>query len=272
MAALLSKIASNLVAGKSAGMAKEGLWDGLNQHLLGQIYKLKKEDTRWVQDTSAPAVVGALQDASMEVAMNWQSPFESSGTESQAPALAAMLQTGALQPLVAALAGSSDQGVAAGLRDKINGQLTAFEGRTGITKLNSTQVFNGMQPIKITATLLLRAWRDPLAEVERPLAQLMDWMLPQELSADGSVIARAANTARNEAAGMVEMLMPSLAPLPVALRYKNRLFRDMVIEVATIPLDSPIDARGNFVQLAMPVTFCTRSAIDRNDWKAIGPI
>lgn len=248
------------------------LWDGLNQHLLGQIYKLKKNGELWEQDSSAPMVVGALQEASMEVALNWQSPFESSGTESQAPALAAMLQSGALQPLITALGGDSTDGAAAGVRDKANAYLSNFEGRTGITKLNSTQVFNGMQPLKITCTLLLRAWRDPMAEVEKPMAQLMEWLLPQQLSKDGSVIARGINTAKGAEGGMVEMLMPSLAPVPVALRYKNRLYRDMVIESATLPLDSPIDAKGNFVQIAMPLTFCSRTAIDHRDWKAIGPI
>lgn len=254
------------------GRVVGSLWDGLNPHLLGQIYKLRKSGSTWEQDPSTPTVVGALTEASMEIALNWQSPFENSGTESQAPALAAMLQSGALQPLLTALGGDAQEGVSANMRDKANAYLSDFEGRTGITKLNSTQVFNGMQPIKITATLLLRAWRDPMEEVERPMAQLMDWLLPQELSADGSVIARGVNTARNENTGMVEMLMPSLAPVPVALRYKNRLYRDLVIEAVTLPMDSPINAQGNFVQLALPLTLCSRTAIDRTDWKAIGPM
>lgn len=261
----------NLAAAKSMGLTVGSLWDGLNPHLVGQVRKLAKQGQKWSPDPSAPAVVAALMETTMEIALNWQSPFENSGTESQAPALAAMLQTGSLQPLVAALTGGSTEGIAANFREKANSQLSEFEGRTGVTKLNSTQVFSGMPPIKINTTLLLRAWRDPVAEVERPLEYLMSWMLPQKLSPDGSVIARGVSTAKGENS-MVEMLMPSLSPVPVSLRYKRRLYVDMVIENITLPLDSPIDVHGNFVQLAIPMTFCSMAAIDHDDWKAYGPL
>lgn len=249
------------------------LWDGLNPHLLAQIYKLKKSGQDWVQDESSPVVVAGVTEASLELALNWQSPFENSGTESQAPTLMAMLQTGSLQSVLTALTGkdASSTSAVGQSRDKTNAMLSQFEGRTGITKLNSQQVFNGMQPVKINATLLFRAWRDPMAEVEKPLAQLMEWMLPQELSKDGSVIARAAETARGNMS-TVDMLMPSKAPVPVSVKYKSRLFREMVIEATTIPLDSPIDAQGHFVQLSLPVTICSMTAIDHKDWKAYGPI
>lgn len=262
---------TNLVAAQSTGQIVGSLWDGLNSHLIGHVRKLRKNGQKWEHDANTPAVAAALTETSLEVALNWQSPFESSGTESQAPALAAMLQTGSLQPLVAALTGSSSEGIGADLRQKANSQLSEFEGRTGVTKLNSTQVFSGMPPIKISTTLLLRAWRDPVAEVERPLEYLMSWLLPQKLSPDGSVIARGVNTAKGSSS-LVEMLMPSLAPVPVSLRYKRRLYMDMVIENITVPLDSPIDVRGNYVQLALPMTFCSMAAIDHADWKAYGPL
>lgn len=246
--------------------ALTSLWDGLNPFLLAKFWKCKKQGDVYVRDTSFPEVVFGMDDANLELALNWQSPFENSGTESQAPTVAAMLQTGSLQPLLTAVLGN--EGIAGEARKKASDVVRQFEGRSGITKLNSMQVFNGMQPVKITGTLILRAWRDPSAEVEAPLAQLLDWIVPQELSSDGSVLARAANTASGSMS-TVEALMPSLSPCIVALSYKGRLFKDMVIETGGIQLSAPIDNKGRFVQQRIPVTICSLTAWDREDFKNI---
>lgn len=242
------------------------LWDGLNPMLLARLWKCKKEGDHYVRDPSAPEVVFGLDEAVLELALNWQSPFENSGTETQAPTVAAMLQTGSLQPLLSAVLGNT--GMAGELRQKAGDVVRQFEGRSGITKLNSMQVFNAMQPIKITGTLVLRAWRDPVAEVEEPLAEFLDWITPQQLSKDGSVLARAANTSKGEMS-TVEALMPSLSPLIVGMSYKGRLFNEMVVETAGIQLSAPIDAQGRFVQQRIPVTICSLTAWDRADFKKI---
>lgn len=269
--AIINTLASTLAA---PGNAVSSLWDGLNPLLLAQIWKCKKEGEVYVRDESAPVAIFGMDEATMELALNWQSPFENSGTEAQAPTVAAMLQTGAFQPLLTAVLGN--EGLAGEARQKANEVVRQFEGRTGITKLNSMQVFNGMQPIKITGTLILRAWRDPQAEVEEPLAQLLDWITPQELSKDGSVLARAAQGARGTM-GAVEALMPSLSPCVLGMRYKGRLFKDMVMESAGVQLSAPIDSMGRFVQQRIPVTLCSHTAWDRNDfkqiaWKAAGAL
>lgn len=254
------------ITGAPGSTVQSSIWDGLNPHLIARLWKLKKEDGEWVQDRSANLFEAALTEASLEVALNWQSPFENSGTESQAPTVAAMLQTGAFQPLIAAVTDNGQR--FAEVHQKANSALTSFEGRTGITKMNSTQVFNGMQPIKITGTLILRAWSDPVREVQDPLDLFMSWILPQELSKDGSVIARSINTAQGED-GMVELLMPSLAPVPVSMRYKRWLFKNMVIESATLPLNSPITQDGYFTEMRIPFTLCSMTAIDVQDWKQV---
>ena len=69
--------------------------------------------------------------------------------------------------MVDAVMGKAKDGGA--VQQKSNDLLKQFEGRTGITKLNSTQVFTGMPPVKIQVTALLRAWRDSASEVEAPL-------------------------------------------------------------------------------------------------------
>jgi hypothetical protein len=33
-----------------------------------------------------------------------------------------------------------------------------------------------------------------------------------------------------------------------------------------MPLDSPIDRDGRFVELLVPMTLCTLTALDRQDW------
>lgn len=251
------------------GGSVSSLWTGLNPHLVAQLWKLVKRDGQWVRDETAPIVQAAFTDASMEVALNWQSPFENSGTDSQAPTLAAMLQSGSLQPLLAAVTNNGER--FAQIHQKANQVLNDFEGRTGITKLNSTQVFNGMPPIKVTGTLILRAWRDALTEVQRPIDSLMDWVLPQELSKDGSVIARATKTAQGDMS-TIEALMPSLAPVPVAMRYKRYLFQNMVLETAQLNLDAPITVDGHFAEMRMPITLCSLTAIDRTDWKQIAQL
>lgn len=106
-------------------------------------------------------------------------------------------------------------------------------------------------------------------QVEAPFNKLMEWALPIELSKDGSVLARAAETAKGDM-GYVEALMPSKSPTRIAMKYKGRTFAPLVIESIGMPLSSPVDASGRYVELAVPMTLCTLTAIDRKDWgKAI---
>ncbi len=234
------------------------LWDGLSPHLVASIYQVRRGSSGWeaLPDASRVVVKAVITEASMEVALGWQSRFEDSDTDSQFPTTAAALQAGYPQQLIDALLGDSSVGKSA---KSIAGK---FIGRTGITKLNSTQVFSGMEPVKITATLLLRAWKDPVSEVEKPFDQLMNWSLPVSLSTSGSVIGRIADSG----AGLVETLMPSLAPIQIALDYKGRHYSPLVIESIGNPMDSPVDVNGNHVQMLIPVTMATLTAIDRADW------
>lgn len=239
------------------------LWDGLNDHLIATFYVVEPTDSyEWTRSLSDETVVRApLTDVTLEIDLNWQSPFEQAGPESAAPSLMAMLQSGQLQPVVDAVAGSRGD-----ISRESKEYLNQFEGRTGITKLNSTQIFNGMQPARINATVVFRAWRDALTEVEEPFDQLMQWALPQELSRDGSIIARLANSAKSDGSDHVGMLMPSLSPLKIGMTYKGRSFLPLVIESISQPLSSPINADGHFIEIRSQLTLCTLTAIDKNDW------
>jgi hypothetical protein len=242
-------------------------WDGLSPHLLAHFFEVDNDNGVWkrTSKTDPATVVAPLTEASMEMALNWQSPFEQSGPESKAPALMAMLQSGVLQPIVDAayMGGTGADGAAA--QKKSGDFLKQFEGRTGITLLNSTQVFNGMQPVKFQVVAVFRAWSDPAKEVEEPVAKLMEWALPAELSKDGSVLARLAKTAKGEI-GFIEALMPSRAPVRVAMKYKGRTYLPLVIESIGQPLNAPVDRNGRFVEQLIPMTLCTLTALDRGIW------
>jgi len=244
------------------------LWDGLSSHLIASFYEVAKtgEDS-WgtIEGQTDPVAVRApLTDANMEMVLNWQSPFEQSGPESRAPTMMAMLQSGMFQPVIDAM---PFNGKKEGEPYQPTEAIELFRGRTGLTKLNSTQVFNGMPPVKITVTALFRAWRDAAQEVEAPVNKLMEWALPIELSHDGPMLARLMQLARGNM-GRVETLMPSKSPTCIAMEYKNRLFSPLVIESIGMPLNSPVNGDGRFVQLAVPMTLCTLTAIDRKDWRS----
>lgn len=243
------------------------LWDGLSPHLIASFYEVKKSGEGWAKTSTCDEriVKAPLTEAHMEIALNWQSPFEQTGPESKAPALMAMLQSGALQPFVNAVMGIESRKKDDSAQQKSNEFLSQFEGRTGITKLNSTQVFTGMPPIKIQVVALFRAWRSPMAEVEVPFDKLMEWALPIELSNDGSILARAVETIKGSK-GAIEALMPSKSPTRIAMQYKGRTFSPLVIESIGMPLNSPIDKTGKYIELAVPMTLCSLTALDRRDW------
>lgn len=250
---------------------------GLSPHLIASFYEVAKigdgKDARWdringERGTDPVTVKAPLTEATMEMVLNWQSPFESAGPETKAPALFAMLQAGAIQPFVDAInpwSKNKQVGVDKEALSKSDAFLKQFEGRTGITKLNSTQVFNGMPPVKITVTVLFRAWSDPVSEVEKPFDKLMEWALPVYLETDSTILTRAAGAAKGHM-GYVEALMPSKSPTRIAMTYKGRIYSPLVIESIGMPMSSPVDKKGRFVELLVPMTLCSLTAIDRADW------
>lgn len=245
--------ASRLIAGTGP------LWDGINPHLIASIYEVDHE--REPREGTPAVHCLFVDDANLEATLNWQSPFDGAGPEARAPTLAAMLQSGAIQPLAERFGGAGEAAKEVS---------ETARGRTGITKLSSTQVFSGMPPLRIQATIMLRAWRDPGAEVEAPLDQLMAWALPRELAPEGTLLTAAVDWVKQgerDVNGFVEAAMPSFAPSLLALRYKGRLYAPLVIETIGVPLNSPSDKFGRFVQLQLPVTFSTLTAWDRRDWE-----
>lgn len=226
--------------------------DGLNKHLIASFVELKREGNGWKRNGDV-IVQAPFTEASMEVALSWNSPFEGSGADKGIPTVSAMLQSGEFAPLLNEI-GAGGTGAAKSIND--------FQGRTGITKLNSTQVFAGMPPVKIQVTALFRAWSNPKKEVEEPFDQLMKWALPKELASDGAILSGWDAIKQRD----IHKLLPSLAPVCIAMTYKGKTYSPLVIESIGHPMGSPIDKNGNYTELLVPMTLCTLTAIDRNDW------
>ena len=237
--------------------------DGLNPHLIAKIWEVDRKGKKIGNVT----VFAPTTQAELEITQQWQSPFEQAGVESIRPTLAAMAQAGAFQPVMASLGLGGDGKSQVGdgsIVSKAMDTLNSLEGRTGVTMVNSTQVYVGAPPARITLSLLFRAWNNPKAEVEQPKDQLVSWALPKYLAPDGLLV-NSINAAKGNG-GWIDALMPSETPSLVALHYKNQTYKPMVIESISIPLDSPITNKGEFVSLIIPITLCSLTAWDRNTW------
>ncbi len=234
---------------------------GLSPHLIASIYPMARtgDGADWIRDNGEEPVNAPLTQAGMEIAVNWQSPFEGAGVESRFPALAQMAQAGMFSGVLRALGDTAK--ITEGATEKLDDAAKKMIGRSGVTKLNSTQVFSGMQPIKIQVTAFFRAFKDPAKEVEEPLQRLQEWTLPRYLAKDG-VLPEFIRSGAD-----LLTLMPSEVPTIVGFAYKTRIFQPMVIESVSDPLDAPIDRFGRRISASVQITLCTLTALDRNDWK-----
>lgn len=244
-------------------------WLGLSPHLIAAFYEVERVQgpnggLAYVPKPNGDEVHAPLVESNLDVSLGWASPFENVGSQNSAPTLQAMLQSGALLPIFDQLK-TGNGGLIDKAAQKASETAQKFEGRTGVTKLNSTQVFTGMAPIKIQVSALFRAWSDPIQEVHDPFNRLMEWALPAELAEDGSMIGRTISAARGNKTA-TEVVFPSRTPALIALRYKGCTYAPLVIEGIAKPLNSPVDARGHHVELLVPMTLCSLTAIDHNDW------
>lgn len=257
----LSSLTSGLLGSIGGGMGVSSAWDGLNPNLIASIGPCDHHGAPNLAETPIQCLF--VDDANLDFQLAWQSPFEGSGPETKAPTFVAMLQSGELQPLL-------ERAPDSGATSAVSNLAEMARGKSGVTKLNSTQVFASMPPARLQTTILLRAWADPQSEVEAPLNKLMGWALP-ELAAEGTLLTAIIDILKTDnltAESAIDKLLPSKAPSLISIAYKGRRFAPMVIETVGIPLNAPSDEHGRFVQLQIPVTFATLRAFDKGDWAA----
>lgn len=246
-------------------------WGNLSRHLIARIYPCDSQGRETQQGARVLEVRGPITESNFEATLNWQSPFENTGPESKAPALMAMLQTGQIATIANALqAVVPEDFTVGGMRvgELLSGaaENTAewareLEGSTGVTKLNSRQVFAGMPPIRLTMTMHFRAMSDAQSEVMAPYQQLLSWAFPKKLAADGIL----AGLIRGDSKSLIKALFPSDAPQLVGFTYANNRYTPMVIEQVGNPIDGPIGADGLPIYRAVQLTLATLTALDKND-------
>lgn len=267
-----TKAVSSVISGAVGGTdetystSDTAQWGQLSPHLIARIYPCNPDGTEKFSDGVSLGIKGPITEAAFDATLNWQSPFEQMGPESKAPTLMAMLQTGQIATVANAI-----QAVIPGnnpvseLGRTVAGKAEAWakdlEGHTGITKLNSRQVFAGMPPIRLMFQFHLRAVTSAQAEVMQPFQRLLEWALPQKLAPNG--VFNEVISPNGE--GFIKSMFPSLAPQMVGFTYGNNRYAPMVIEQIGHPLDGPMDQNGLPIYRVVQLTLATLTALDKND-------
>jgi hypothetical protein len=245
-------------------------WGELSKHKIATIRLCSKEG---VLDANSPVVSTVLTDGDFAVESSYQSPFESSNPETKLPNLMGMVQSGQFISSITGIAGKAAGGATesvtkaiaavgeitgvAGLVKYAANEIAALEGKSNLTKINSTQIFVSTAPIRLTCTLFFMALHDAKAEVETPLSLLQQWALPIELSKLGLVEALAGS--------VVDGLFPSKAPPFVAITYGGKTYAPFLLENVAAPVTGPMDRDGNRLNVTASLTLASRQAWDAND-------
>lgn len=249
--------------------------DGLNKHLIAKIYPVKKKEGsgEYIYSDADVMVAAPLTDGNIDITLNWQSAFENYGTDAKYSTVSQMLQSGQAEVMLNLFSQFLPKDKAGVIGDALREasekakslakDVSQLTGKTGITKLNSLQVFSGLPPIKIPITMYFRAWADPKKEVENPINQLFSWALPQKLadSVGENVVKNAQEQGFN-----LELLFPSDIPRFVALEYGGRTYNPLVIESIGHPLVLPRSKDGAMLSASVQLTLATLTAWGKDDY------
>lgn len=241
-------------------------WGTLSKHLIGSIYPCDDTGAEIMGENNQPqGIMMPATEVQIEYSLNWQSPFENSGPESKLPTIMAMIQSGQISQLANVVGAAVGEDSAVGklinkATDGIAGVSDSLKGKTGITKMNSRQVFAGMPPAKITMMLHFRAVSDAETQVMQPYQQLLEWAVPKKLAESG-VVSEIVQAKGDILSGM----FPSDAPTMVGFRFANNRHSPMVIESVGNPLDGPMDSEGRPIYRVVQVTLATLTALDKAD-------
>lgn len=220
---------------------------------LSDLYKMRIRlcDKEGVEQGDEQVIAVAI-DAELSVESQYSNPFDQSNPEHKLPTLMGMLQSGdwvnTLDTAMNSMFGIQLSG------DKKE-QLNTLQGKSNLTKQNSTNIFVSTQPVSIPATLYFGAWEDAEIEVENQVRLLQKWSLPVEL-AEGSLVSEFAENMS------LESLFPSTVPPYVAIYYGGKRYFPLLINSCSAPMVVPMDGGGNRMQLQVQVNFLSRTAWD----------
>lgn len=249
-------------------------WGALSPHLLAAFYPVVMErpgDTRSFRRSGNISVVAPISDATMELTANWTSPFENQNPDAGFSTFSNMLQIGAFEQVLNALQKVAPTAAWGGF-DTLKEGAATLSGRTSMTKLNSTQIYSGSPPMKITLTAIFRALSNPDKEVHQPTSALMAWSLSEAL-ADNSLATNAVDAAgsgKTGAGDILRTIYPSLTPSIIGMTYQGKEYMPMVIESVSKPLDSPVTASGKTTFTTLQMQISSLTALDRQDFMRMG--
>jgi hypothetical protein len=268
----------------TAQKADDSRWGGINKNLLAQIYVVDKLGNK----KGDYVVEAAITEGNIELASQYSSPFDAN-PDQRMPTLMGMVQSGeavsSLGNLAnSALASNGFFGFAANALKKgteavgfdtvlksVSNAIQSVEGKTNLTKVNSTLIFNSTQGVKLSLTLHLRAWEDAKKEVEEPISWLERWSLPAELSKDG-ILVNVGNSVKEKGAGIEGVfggLFPSTVPPFIAITYAGRTYLPFLIESISTPLVVERDSDMNRLAVTVTITIVSRTAWDATDIKKL---
>ncbi len=245
-----------------------GIWGqaGLNRNLLAKIepvhtQHLEKADTR--------VVFGILENAEFSLENQYSTPFENSNPEGRMPNLMGMIQSGQIVMQAGEFLNAGSPEVEnpndtkipqakEGLLGSLVEQLGELKERSSFTKLNSEQIYTSSHSVRISATLILSAWRNAKIEVENALQALQEWTAPVALSENGLLV----NAVQEKS---LKGLFPSVIPVSVNLSYGGKLYMDLIIESLSAPMTAPMNANGDRITVKVQINFLSRQAWDRKD-------
>lgn len=263
-------------------------YGSLDPKLLAKITLVDKKGNR-VND--APEVFAIMTDGEFELGSQYNSPFENQNPDQRFSTLAGMLQSGDLVPSLGTIGGgvaslfkpvagaveSAAKAIlpeyvfsigsvaadafmeqASGVAGAATKRLNSLEGRTTLSKVNSTQIFVSTTPVKISCTLFFRAWANAYSEVEQQIQRLQEWALPQKLSETGVITSLAKDFS-------LESLFPSIIPPFVSLTYGGLTYTPLFLESVSTPLVVERDGNGNRLAASVTCSFVSRQAWDKNN-------
>lgn len=250
MATWLENAVSTVLGLANTTNAPSSNYGSLNPNLIANFTQCDKDGAPIDGGASFKA---AVKEGSVEQSFNWASPFENMSAESEKMSLMGLAQTGGIADLSQALGLIGESSEEKNSDNKFQAFSDAVEGRSGITKLNSTQVYSGHSPLKVSMTLIFRAWQDPQSEVAAPYQALLKMAYPAELAETALHSASDAVKNSDESGSMSDVaknvgyatFFPSLAPKYVKLSYKGETYPPMVIESISKPLDAPYSPMGD---------------------------
>lgn len=257
-------------------------WGCINKNLLAQIHTVDRHGFR----TGNIIVECVITEGSFDLVNQYSSPFSGANLDQKFPTLMGAIQSGVGLDTIGAVAqlttkatntaikkvAGSDNKLLAKLGQSLNSlenqlnqafegslintiitttgqKIESLEGKSNLTKVNSTMVYVSTEPIRLQLTLFFRAWENAKREVEDPIKQLQQWASPVEL---GDSL-------------LVNGLFPSTAPPFIAITHAGNTYLPLLIESMSTPLVTERDSNMNRLAASVTLSLVSRTAWDATD-------